>query len=71
MHTFGFSDQISQQLKTVRFVKLRIESFYGEAGGLRHLSFGGTIAPQGINIKQEVEYRHLLENHLLNHMLYQ
>ena len=51
MHTYGFSDQVSQQSRTVRFVKFRIESFYGEGGGLRHLSFGGTLAPQGRKIK--------------------
>ena len=40
-HEFGFSDQISQQEKAVRFIKLNIETFYGEGGGLRQLSFHG------------------------------
>ena len=53
MHRFGFSDQISQQLRTVRFVKLIIQSFYGEGGGLRHLSFSGPRTKQGM-FKDEV-----------------
>ena len=47
MHKFGLSDQVSQQSRTVRFVKFTTETFYGEGGGLRHLSFDGVLAPQG------------------------
>ena len=50
MKTLGFNDEVSQQKRTVRYVKLRIDSFYGKAGGLRHISFGGVLAPQGIDL---------------------
>ena len=51
-HNFGFSDQISQQARTVRFVKLQVLEFYGLGGGLRHLSFTGPVIQGGtINIK--------------------
>ena len=47
----GFSDTVSQHAKTVRFVKLRIETFYGKGGGLRHLSFQGPPKKQGTMYK--------------------
>ena len=46
LQTFGFSDNVGQQKRTVRFIKLQIESFYGEGGGLRYLSFAGPFAKQ-------------------------
>lgn len=42
-YTIGFSDKVSQQARTVRFVKFRTETFYGKGGGLRHLSFKGLL----------------------------
>ena len=47
MHEFGFSDQVNQQDRTVRFVKLQVVSFYGKGGGLRYLSFDGPLKDQG------------------------
>ena len=46
-HTFGVSEQLSQQARTVRFVKFKVETFYGAAGGLRHMAFHGTPQKQG------------------------
>ena len=46
-HTFGFSDQISQQARTVRFAKVQVLEFYGSGGGLRHLSFTGPVIKGG------------------------
>ena len=47
MPTIGLGDHVSQQERTVRFIKLRIDSYYGEGGGLRHLSFNGPLREQG------------------------
>ena len=44
MQEFGFSDQLSQQEKTVRFVKLKVETYFGDGGGLRYLSFSGPLS---------------------------
>ena len=46
-HTFGFSDKISQQARTVRFVKVQVLEFYGLGGGLRYLSFTGPVIKGG------------------------
>ena len=62
MHTFGFSDQVSQQAKTVRFVKLQIGTFYGEGGGLRHLSFTGPRRKQGTLKKCNASYYYQYKN---------
>ena len=43
----GFSDKISHQERLVRYVKLRIESYHGKGGGLRHFSLDGPIKPGG------------------------
>lgn len=50
-HDFAFSDRVSQQDRTVQFVKLQMVSFYGDSGGLRFLSFDGTLKEQGRIIK--------------------
>ena len=48
LQTFGFSDNVPQQKRTVRFIKMRIESYYGEGGGLRYFSVAGPFAKPGI-----------------------
>ena len=47
LHKLGFGDHVSQQKRTVRFIKIQVESFYGEGGGLRQLSFAGSFAKEG------------------------
>ena len=43
----GFSDQLSQQERTVRFVRFRVKSFFGDGGGLRQLVFNGELVKKG------------------------
>ena len=47
LDTVGLSDHVSQQERTVRYIKFRVVSYYGEGGGLGHLSFNGPLRKQG------------------------
>ena len=46
IRSFGISDQVSQHARTVRFIKFRVETFYGRGGGLGYLSFDGFLKKQ-------------------------
>ena len=63
MQEFGFSDQLSQQEKTVRFVKLKVETYFGDGGGLRYLSFSGPLSRKSMYLNlAHIMYLYIFKN---------
>ena len=52
---FGLDGKVSQQASYVRYLKFQVISFYGEGGGLQHLSFHGTLKGESKKVGSTLE----------------
>ena len=52
---FGLDGKVSQQASYVRYLKFQVISFYGEGGGLQHLSFHGTSKRESKKVGSTLE----------------